>query len=208
MYIAQSDLEAYMGDSLTANGIAFFNLIGPMLQDTIDQYCNRSWNITNPITEYFDALQKVTSPYATDAFFPLHPVSKNIYDATHPLAQGVHSVTIAGIAWDMNFVYSYGQYVSLWVRPMTITLPNPLGFRSVVVVYDTDDAGACPNPVKLAFLMWMSRMLQESTDAGKTAVQVQAGTVLTRFAQDKDGAIPDFVKAVLNNYRIIPMDHF
>jgi hypothetical protein len=45
-----------------------------------------------------------------------------------------------GVVWDMHFVYSYDTYIKLRVSPQTITLPNPLGFKSVQVTYNAEGA--------------------------------------------------------------------
>lgn len=207
-YISKAELEAYLGVTLTAPGIAQFNLMLPAMMDMVDQYTNRTWNFTNPLTENFDALQEVTAPYATDAFFTAaHKIDQTPYNVAYPLAKGVRSVTIGGIVWDMHFVYSYDTYIKLWVRPMTIMLPNPLGFKSVQVVYNAEGAQTCPPAVKLALCQWIARLIQTSADSGKEVNKVQAGTVIAQYNVDKLSGMPDFVKLVLDNYRFVPIDH-
>lgn len=207
-YIAQADVEKYLGVTLTTAGQNTFNTLLPLLQDMIDQYCNRTWNFANPVTENFDALQEVTAPYATDTFFTKYPISETPYNADIPLAAGIRSVTIGGISWDMHFVYSYKTHVKLWVRPQTITLPNPLGFKSVQIVYNSDDAGTVPGAIKAAFIQWMARLINTAPDAGKEATRAWAGTTKIEFAADKVGGIPDFVRLALDQYRIPVVDHF
>jgi hypothetical protein len=208
-YIAKTDLETYLGVTLTANGIAQFNLMLPAMMAMVDQYCNRTWNFSNPVTQYWDALQEVTAPYAVDTFpvdYP--PISDTPVYEDIPLAGGVISVEVGGIPWDMHFVYNYKTHARLWVRPMTIILPNPMGFKSVKMVYNSDAAKNCPAPVKQALIEWIARKVQTSPDAGKEAILTQTGTVQARFAQDKVGGIPDFVKLVLDQYRMPALDHF
>ena len=134
---------------------------------------------------------------ANDTFFP-----------TNPPVQSVDSVTVGGVTWDLSFVYNYKTHIKLWVRPETITLPNPLGFQSVVIIYHSAAAGAVPKPVKLAFIEWMARKIQNAPDANKETTRVQAGTVQAYYAQDKVGGMPDFVRMVLDSYRLPALDHF
>ncbi len=196
-YCAQSDIETYLDISLTANGQALFALLLPSMQDMIDQYCNRSWNITNPITQNFDALQETTSPQANSTFIVDYP----------PIAS-IDAVTVGGVPWDLQYVYNYKTYVKLWVRPQTIVLPNPLGFLSVVITYHSGAAGVVPSPIKLALIEWLARKIQTSPDANKEVTRTQVGTVMAQYAADKVGGIPDFVKLVLDQYRLPPVDHF
>ena len=207
-YIAQADVEHYLGVALTPAGIATFNLLLPLLQDLIDQYCNRSWTETNPVTETFDALSAVGAGVVSNyQFFVSNPnISKTVFDATHPLAAGIHSVTIGTSPLDMNYVVSYGTFFKLAASFPSVFMANPLGFKMVTVVYDTDAVGA-PKPVQLANIMWMARMIQEAPDAGKATNKVQTGTVIAQYIDEKLD-MPRFVKAVLDNYRLIPLDHF
>ncbi len=195
-YIAQADVESYLGVALTTSGVNTFNTLLPLLQDMIDRYCNRSWNITNPITESFDAIDQ-SSLMANDTFFPAYPP-----------VQSIDSVTVGGAVWDLTYVYNYKTYIKLWTKPMTVLLPNPLGFQSVAIIYHSAAAGAVPNPVKLAFIEWIARKINTAADANKELTKVQAGTVQAQYAQDKVGGIPDFVKLVLDQYRLPAIDHF
>ena len=196
-YIAQADVENYLGVALTPSGVNTFNTLLPLLQDMIDNYCNRSWNFTNPVTENFDALQDVTAPYATDTFF-----------VKYPPVSGINSITVGGVPWDLTYVYNYKTHIKLWVRPETILLPNPLGFQSVVINYNSSAAGNPPPAIKLAFIEWMARKINTASDANKEVTKVQAGTVQAQYAQDRVGGIPDFVRLVLDSYRLPALDHF
>lgn len=196
-YCTQADIEHYLGVSLTSNGQQTFNLLLPTMQALIDQYCNRSWNLTNPLVQKFDAIQDVTAPYATDTFL-----------VDFPPIDSIISVTVGGVPWDLTFVYNYKTYIKLWVRPQTITLPNPLGFQSVVITYNSQAAGALPAPVKLALIEWIARKIQIAPDAGKDSTRVMAGTVQAYFKEDKVAGIPDFVKMVLDQYRLPAIDHY
>ena len=208
-YIQKTDVEAYMNLTLTGNGQLLFNLLLPAMQDMVDQYCNRSWNTTNPITEYFDAIQAETAPYAQDTFFVGCPkISQTPADINAPLAKGIISVTVGGVEWDMKYVYSYDTHVKLWLRPMTIMLPNPMGFKSIKIVYNSEAAGNVPPLIKLALIQWIARKIQTSSDSGKDAVRVQAGTVNVQYRPDGIGEMPDFVKQALDQYRLTPLDRF
>src|SRR5947207_1180212 len=73
-YVSQTDIESYLGITLTGNGRKLFNLLNPLLQDQIDNYCNRTWNFTNPVVETFDAMTLNGSIFlANYDFFPACP---------------------------------------------------------------------------------------------------------------------------------------
>ncbi len=209
-YIAQSDVEAYLGVTLTANGVAAFNLLLPLLQDAIDNYCNRSWNFSNPIIENFDALTidgKIT--LANYTFFPKYPpVSSTPADNNFPLAGGIISAVIGTSPLDLNYVVNYGTHIKFSASFPSVILANPLGFKMVKITYNSDAAQNVPRSVKAAFVVWMARMIQNAPDAGKETTRVQAGTVQAYFAQDKIGGIPDFARLALNPYRLPTLDHF
>src|SRR5262245_8693232 len=106
-YITQEDVEQYLGISLTGNGQNLFNLMSPLMQDVVDQYCNRTWNLTNPLTEYFDVSNNGT-------YFIANPsISKTPANINYPRAGGIISVKVNNVLCDMNYVYSYGSYVKL-----------------------------------------------------------------------------------------------
>lgn len=196
-YITKAELEAYSGITLTDNGVALFNLLLPSMQEMIDNYCERSWNFSNPVIETFDAIQGGASPYPTDTFF-----------VKYPSVTAINSITIGGQVWDLTYAYNYKTHIKLSINPQPILLVNPLGFQSVVISYNSDSAGALPSPVKLALIEWVARKMQTATDAGKEAAQVQTGTVSVRYKEDKVGGIPDFVRVVLDSYRLMPIDRF
>jgi len=214
MYAEQSELEAYLGVTLTENGANQFALLLPAIMDAVDQYCNRSWQTTEQdgdgiITEYFDAVAAETAPYANDTFFVKQPkIAQDPADPTAPLAKGIVSVTVGGVPWDMRYVYSYDTHVKLWLRPMTIMLPNPLGFKAVEIKYKSDAAGNVPPLVKQAVIEWIARKIQTSGDANKDPNRVQTGTVQVQFTTDKVGGMPDFVKLALDQYRLAAIDRF
>ena len=208
-YIAQSDVEAYLGVTLTGNGIAAFNLLRPLIQDMIDNYCNRSWNFTNPVVENFDALtidEKIT--LANYTFFPKYtPVSSTPVDNNYPLAGGIISAVIGTSALDLNYVVNYGTHIKFSASFPSVILANPLGFKMVKITYNSDAAQNVPGPVKAAFVMWMARMIQNAPDAGKETTRVQTGLVQAYY-NPENASMPSFVKMVLDKYRIIPQDHF
>lgn len=207
-YIAQADVENYLGVTLTPAGINTFNLLLPLLQDQIDNYCNRTWNITNPVVENFDALSQIGSGVQSNyTFFVKYPsISATPANNAYPLAGGVISVLIGQSPIDMNYVVSYGTHVKLSAAFPSVILANPLGFKMVQITYNSDAAGNPPKALKLAFIMWIGRMIQEAPDAGKSTTQVQAGTVRAYYNPDRL-AMPEFVKSVLDNYRLATIDH-
>src|SRR4051812_45895558 len=105
-YIGQGDIENYLQSSLSDKQEATFDLLLPLLQDTIDTYCNRSWNFENPITETFDA--------TIDTFY-----------AKYPKITAINSVTVGGSAWDLTNAYNYGTHFKLGSFPNTALLSNP-----------------------------------------------------------------------------------
>lgn len=208
-YITQADVEAYLGITLTDSGANFFNTMNPLMQEVVDQYCNRTWNFSNPVTEYFDAIQDTASPHVTDTFFVSNPnISTTPANPSFPQAGGIVSLKIQDVPWDLRYVYNYKTHVKLWIKPVSVLLVNPLGYRAVELVYNSDAAGALPKPIKLAMTEWMARKIQTAPDAGKEVVDVQTGTVRARYVQDDKGGIPNFVKMILDNYRLTPLDHF
>lgn len=213
-YIAQIDLEQYSNETLTGNGIAQFNLLLPLMQAMVDQYLNRTFTFTNPVTEYFDAFSKSTPPAIQDTFFPQYPISKTPFNVAFPRAGGINSITFGevngagGTLLDLTYAYNYGTSVKIWSWSTMISMFNPFGLQAVKIIYNSDDAGNVPPPVKLALIVWMARMIDTSPDSSKEAVLVQTDTVQARFAQDKIGGMPDFVCAALNPYRYIAIDRF
>ncbi len=206
-YITQADVENYLGVTLTPAGINTFNLLLPLLQDQIDNYCNRTWNITNPIVENFDALSQVgVGVQSNYTFFVKYPsISATPANNAYPLAGGVISVLIGQSPLDLNYVVNYGTHIKLSAAFPSVILANPLGFKMVQITYNSDAAGNPPKALKLAFVMWIARMIQEAPDAGKSTTQVQAGTVRVYYSPDKL-AIPKFVESILDNYRLHVLD--
>src|SRR5438552_19142836 len=96
-YVTQQDVEKYLGVSLTANGVATFGILQQALQDTVDTYCNRSWNIGQVQTDYFNAYTDTNPPTLIDTFFPKYSVDPTAYDPNHPQAGGVRIITIGEI---------------------------------------------------------------------------------------------------------------
>lgn len=206
-YITASDVATYLQRTLTTAETAAVTAMVPAMMDMVDQYCNRTWNFSNPVVENFDALEDSTAPYAKDTFFVGKPsISATPADSTIPLAGGVISVTVGGVVWDMHYVYNYGTHIKMWVRPMTIMLPNPLGFKSVQITYNSDASQALPATIKQAMIEWTARKVLAGPDAGRDPVQVAAGTVSARYKEDATSGIPDFVVLALDQYRLIPVD--
>ena len=75
-YITINDVQDYLGVTLTQNGQATFNLMLPLMQDLIDEHLNRTYNFTNPVTEYFDAFDSGAVSSMRDTYFPKHPISE------------------------------------------------------------------------------------------------------------------------------------
>lgn len=209
-YVTQAELEAYLGVTLTPTGLAQFNLMLPGIMGVVDQYCNRTWDFANPVVENFDALTNIgAGVQANYSFYVKYPmISATAASPTYPLAGGVISVVIGTTSVDMNYVVSYGTHIKLAAAFPSVILANPLGFKMVQVTYNSDSSKNVPQPVKLAMIQWMARLIQTSPDAGKEATQVQVGTVNATFAKDTAPGIPDFVKLVLDNYRLVALDHF
>lgn len=213
-YITQTDLEHYRGVALTANGLNTFNVLLSPMNDTIDLYCNRSWNLASPtITEYFDAYTQADPPALIDTFFPKYPVSATAANSSFPRAGGIVSVTLGevngagGTPMDLTYVFNYKTSIKFWNWFQAVSMFNPLGFQAVKIIYNTDDATVVPNPIKLAMMQWMARMIDESQDSGKSAREVMTGPIRVYYAEEKDLTIPPFVKFVLDKYRLTPLDH-
>jgi hypothetical protein len=185
-YISNSDIEAYLQKDLTTAQENAVALLIPLLQSLIDTYCGRTWDFTNPVTETFDA--------GTNVFF----VSK-------PNITAINSVTIGGQAWELSSAFNYKTHVRLSTSPGGLFLPNPSGLQSVTISYNSDAAQNVPKPIKLAFLEWISRKLKAAPAGGREVVQTQAGSVSVRYSEEKVNEIPDFVKMVLDVYRLTPV---
>lgn len=211
LYIQQSDIETYLGITLTANGVALFNLLQQPMQDIVDQYCNRTWNFTNPVTENFDALSADGKfLLANYTFFPKYKVSSTVNDANYPLAGGIISVKVGTSLLDMNYVVNYGTHIKFSASFPSVILANPLGFKMVTIQYNSDDAGTVPTPVKYALIQWMAREMQNAPDAGKEPVNVQTGPVKVEFSGARGLTplvMPPLVKQVLDQYRLPALDH-
>ena len=136
-YIAKADIEAYMGVALTGNGIALFNLLSPAMQAMVDRYCNRSWNVSNPITETFDAFTETVPPTFVNTFFVKYPkISSTVADVNYPKAGGIISVTVDGEPFDMQYVYNYGTHLKIDMQPQSMILLNSSGYQTITVVYN------------------------------------------------------------------------
>ncbi|HEX2910392.1 MAG TPA: hypothetical protein VH186_06255 [Chloroflexia bacterium] len=194
-YVTQADIEQYLGVSLTGNGQNLFTLLQPTMQAMVDTYCNRSWNVTNPITETFDAYEDVLSPYPKDTFFVSYPPIKTITQ-----------VTIGGEQLDLTTVFNYKTHVKIDLAPLSGLFLTRLGHQSVAITYESD--AALPAPVKLALIEWIGRKIKAAPDANKEVSLVNAGNVQVRFRDDEKGGIPDFVKLVLDQYRLPSVDRF
>jgi hypothetical protein len=208
-YIEQTDVEKYLGVSLTNNGIAQFDLLNPLLQDMVDQYCNRTWNFANPVVEKFDALTKVGNDLQANYSFFIQkpPISTTPASLTYPLAEGIISVIVGTSLVDLNYIVSYGSFVKVVAAFPSVILANPLGFKMIQITYNSGAAQNVPNPVKAAMIMWLARLIQTSPDAGKETNKVQAGNVIAQYNADKINGIPDFVASALNPYVLAPLDH-
>jgi hypothetical protein len=209
-YITQANLEAYLGSTLTGNGLAMFNLMLPNMQDMIDAYCNRTWNTTNPITEYFDAVRKEGANYIPNTNFVVAcpTISTTPYNNLYPGAGGIRSISIAGSLLDMQYVFSYGTYIVIMLTFSSTLFTNPLGLRAVQIVYNSDAAGSPPKPIQQALIEWIARKIQNSGDSGKEAILVRTGEVEARYKPDMTPGIPDFVKTVLDQFRLPVVDRF
>lgn len=181
-YITQADVEAYLGVDLTPNGIATFELMQPLLQDAIDTYCNRSWNFENPVEETFDISDGTTG----------------LFYVKYPDISAINSISVDGSAIDLTTISNNTARVKF----------TPYGSQTVVISYNSAAAQNPPKAIKLAFIQWMARMIQTAPDAGRDVAQTQAGTVSVRYAQDKQPDMPDFVRMVLDKYRLPPIDRF
>lgn len=196
-YIDQGDVESYLQTALSDKAQDTFDLMLPLLQDTIDTYCNRTWNFTNPVTETFDAIADGASPHAASTFF-----------VKYPSISTINSITIGGSPWDLTYAFNYKTHVKLQTGPGSFLLTTPLGFQSVVINYNSDAAQNPPKAVKAAFIQWIANMIQTGPDAGRDVDEVQTGTVRVRYSKDKSNEMPDFVKMVLEKYRLSPVDRF
>src|SRR5438309_1459866 len=150
-YITLADIQTYLDVTLTTNGTNLFNLLQTPLQDAVDRYCNRSWNIVSPITENFDAYDSITNPpKLNDTFFPKYHIDPNPYNASYPQAQGIRSITTGvvngqgGTQLDLTSVFSYGSSIKFFNWFAIAPLFNPFGYKSVQIVYNSDDAGTVP----------------------------------------------------------------
>jgi hypothetical protein len=130
----------------------------------IDQYCNRTWNFKSPVVEYFDQFTNTNPPVLADTFFPSHPVSLTPANPAYPQAGGIISIVLGkvngqgGTPLDLTYVYSYKPAIKFWTWFQTLTMFNPIGYRSVEITYNSNDAQNVPNPIKMALVMWCSRL--------------------------------------------------
>lgn len=196
-YIEQAEVEGYLGADLSDTNQKTFDTLLPLLQDVIDTYCNRTWNFTNPVIETFDAIADGASPHAASTFF-----------VKNPTISAINSITIGGSPWDLTYAFNYKTHIKLLTNPQAMLLPTPLGYQAVVVSYDSDAAQNPPKAVKAAFIQWIANMIQTAPDSGRDVDEVQTGTVRVRYSKDKSNEMPDFVKMVLERYRLSPVDRF
>src|SRR5258708_4898477 len=159
-YIQQSDLEAYLGITFNTAQIATFSLLLPLLQEMIDNYCNRTWNFSNPVIETFDALTSVGATLITNRiFFPKAFISETPVDTNYPLMKGIISIVVGTTSLDKNYIVSYKSSIKLSSSFPSILIANPLGFKMITITYNSDDADNPPPSVKLAFIQWMGRLI-------------------------------------------------
>lgn len=172
-YITYQDVETYLNVTLNGNGQAQVNAIIPSVEAFVENACNRTWNLSAPITETFDG--------GNNTLFP-----KNI-----PI-DSVTSLTVDGtpLTADSDF-YIYPSYIRLAFHS------NP-GYRTVVLTYDS--AVTLPEDVKHAIVRWTAQIYKESKDAGKVVSRLQQGPVsLEYLAQD---GVPKFVQEVISRHRL------
>lgn len=188
-YVTLTDIQNYLGITLTGNGQNVVNALIPNLSFALDNYCNRTWTNTQGqnITELFDA--------GTDTFF-----------VSQPDIDQVISVSVGGVPWSSNYIFNYKTHVRLYTSPQTILLLNPVRFQAVQIVY-TSLAYALPADAKQALIMWIAQAFQQSSDAGRSPNRVTTGSVTVEF-NPENLAMPKFVRAILDNYRLTPIDRF
>ena len=213
-YCTQQDIELYLDVSLTNNGVNTFNLLQPAIQDLADQYMNRTFNFENPIVEYFNVTTDTMPPQVQSSFFTKNPISLTPYNASYPQAGGIRSVNVGkvngvgGTNLDLTYIFNFKTHFKFWNWYIMSTLFNPMGYLAVEVTYNSDDAQNVPNPVKLALIQWIARMINESSDAGRSIERTEVDGIKQQWTPEKNLEIPSFVQMVLNKYRIIPSDHF
>ena len=213
-YITSTDVENYTGTQLTANGEAAFNLLAPAIQDLCDSYLNRTFNFQNPIIEHFNVTTDNMPPQVQSSFFTKNPISLTPYNVAYPQAGGIRQVNVGkvngagGTNLDLTYIFNFKTHFKFWNWYIMSTLFNPMGYLAVEVTYNSDDAQNVPKPVKLALVQWISRMIQESSDSGKSTSEVMTGNIRVYYNKETKNEIPDFVKMVLNSYRIYAQDHF
>lgn len=198
-YIVNDDVGNYLNITLDSNGQAMVDTLITNLQKTVDNYCNRTWSNTGPITEYFDAIGE--NGATRDTFF-----------VSQPQVDSVVSITIAGQTVDAQYINNYGSYIKIWVFPgLTYLFPLYNPRQAIEVVYNTKST-TVPDDVKQALIQWVAQEFLKSPDAGRSTYLVQTGQVKVQYeasrVSNQDNAMPDFVKMVLDNYRLQPIDHF
>jgi len=171
-YITYTDIETFLNLTLSASGQSLVNAIIPAVETFAENYCNRKWNISGNLTEYFDG--------GVDIFFPAYP----------PIA-AIVSVEVDGSSYNLADVFNYKSYIKLESKA-------PLSNRNVKIVYTS--AAILPDDVKHALVRWTSEIFKSSDDAGKTTQRVNVGSVNVEFLT-QDG-IPKYVELVLNKYRL------
>src|SRR3990172_10969760 len=179
MYITSSDVADYLGRTLTAPEVTQINKIIPGIEEYANSYMNRTFGLATDQTELFDG--------GTDIFF-FH----------HPPIDSITSVDIDGVAYGGQF-YNYQSYVKL----DAIADDGP---RIVEIVYAPDDT--VPEDFKLALIQWATdKMLSAAVSTGVKSVTVGPASITYADTEDQTiqgTGIPDFIRNVLNKYRLNP----
>lgn len=180
-YITKTDVANFLSVTLSsAQGDLLDNDIIPAVSRFADEYCNRKFEVSGNQSEAFDG--------GVNAFF-----------VKYPPVDAIISVTIDGSPYNLSNAHNYKSFIRLDTTP-TVKPQN------VVIVYTSNVS--LPEDVKHALVRWAAELFQSSSSAGKDIQRFSAGSVTIEYRNDNSlsrSALPSFVEAVLNRYRIEPV---
>jgi hypothetical protein len=185
-YINPENVADYLNVDLTFEGEALSTdlITGSIAQ--IESACNRTWTVTNPVTESFDG--------GASRLFP------NSLPVTV-----ITSLTLDGapMTADTDF-YNYRSFIRLAYIPA-------YGHQRLVLTYTS--GATVPEDVKRVLIRWVAEQLMQSTrEAGNEKVKrLTQGPVTIDYglppatSMDPISGLPSYVEEVVRRYRLSPM---
>lgn len=193
MYITYSDIETYLGITLTAPQQAQVTAIIEGLEAFINTYCNRQFTVGNYVETYDGN---------TDTF-----------TIANPPVTAINSITVDGSAVDNADIYNYGSF---------IRLAGKAGAGLLNVAIDYEGGLAFPDDLKFALIQWTANEYQAIGSGGQDVESVQIGQVSINYDTSSNnesstsnsvfgkdgGGLPPYVANVLEKYKLEPMQTY